>query len=176
MPPKKNRLKAPATAPVPQNLDEANASVREIGMAQRELARIEAQMNDALAATKEEHETLAAPHKEAIAARTAALQTWCEANRATLTKEGKVKTAQLPAGEIGWRMRPPRCTVRGEESVLDAMRRLGLIRLIRTKEEVNKEACLNEPHIAGAVPGITISQGEDFFVVPFEAELSEVVA
>jgi phage host-nuclease inhibitor protein Gam len=176
MPPKKNRVKAPASAPVPQNLDEANVAVREIGGLNRELTRIEVAMAEELAAVKERYEAKAAPLKESVAGLTTALQTWCEANRVTLTKDGKIKTAALPAGEVGWRMRPPRCTVRGEESVLDNLRRLGLVRFIRTREEVNKEACLNEPQLATTVPGISISQGEYFFVVPFEAELSEVSA
>ena len=174
MPPKKNRIKAPAATPVPQNIDEANLAVRQIGIAQRELTRIEVAMAEELAAIKERYETEAAPFKESVTGLQGALQTWCEANRGTLTRDGKIKTADLPAGQVGWRMRPPRCTVRGEETVLDALRRLGLSRFIRTKEEVNKEACLNEADVASAVPGISISQGEDFFVVPFEAELAEV--
>ena len=73
-----------------------------------------------------------------------------------------------------WRLRPPSVAVRGVEAVLDQLRRLGLKRFIRQKEEVNKEAILNEPEAVSHVPGISISQGEDFVVTPFEAELAEV--
>lgn len=174
---KNNRLKSPATAvSIPQNFDQASAVVAEIGAAQRELQRIEAAMNDALATIKEEFEIQAAPIKGLVETKTKALQIWGEANRATLTREGKVKTAQLPAGEIGWRTRPPRCLVRGEEAVIETLRRIGLARFIRTKEEVNKEACLNEAAVAKSVPGISITQGEDFFVQPFEAELANTPA
>ena len=62
--------------------------------------------------------------------------------------------------------------VTGAEAVLDALRRMGLKRFIREKEEVNKDAILNEPAAVAHVPGIAISQGEDFVVVPFEAELT----
>jgi phage host-nuclease inhibitor protein Gam len=64
--------------------------------------------------------------------------------------------------------------VTGAEAVLDVLRKLGLARFIREKEEVNKEAILNEPEAVSHVPGISISQGEDFVVVPFEAELAAV--
>ena len=72
------------------------------------------------------------------------------------------------------RMRPPSVRVTGSEAVLDALRRMGLRRFIREREEVNKDAILNEPDAVADVPGISISQGEDFVVVPFEAELAEV--
>jgi phage host-nuclease inhibitor protein Gam len=45
------------------------------------------------------------------------------------------------------------------------------------KEEVNKEALLAEPEIAGTVAGVSIgSPGEDFIVEPFEAELAQSAA
>ena len=54
------------------------------------------------------------------------------------------------------------------------LRRLGLTQSIRAKEEINKEAILNEPEAIKGVAGISISQGEDFVIVPFETELAEV--
>ena len=101
------------------------------------------------------------------------MQIWFEANRDALTSGGKVKSAALTTGEIGWRMRPPSARITGQDAVLDVLRRLGFGRFIRQKEEVNKEAILNEPEAVAHVPGIAISQGEDFFITPFEAELAE---
>ena len=47
--------------------------------------------------------------------------------------------------------------------------RLGLDRFIRTKQEINKEALLNEPEVAKGIAGITIKTGvEDFVIKPFE--------
>lgn len=159
--------------PVPQSRDEAIASIREIGERQREIARIQTAMNDELAVIKEEYEHRAAPHAKRVEALTQGVQIWSEANRQTLTQGGKTKTAVLPSGEVAWRTRPPSVRVTGAEAVLDALRRAGLTRFIRTKEEVNKEAILNEPEAVAGVAGITISQGEDFIVTPFEAELAE---
>jgi phage host-nuclease inhibitor protein Gam len=174
MPPKTRKTKtAAAQIPVPQTRDQVAAHIREIGERQRELARIQAAMNDELAVVKERFENLAAPHAQRVDVLTQGVQIWSEANRDTLTQGGKTKTAAFATGEIAWRLRPPSVRITGAEAVLDALRRLGLKRFIRTKDEVNKEAILNEPEAVTHVPGINISQGEDFIVTPFEAELAE---
>lgn len=170
--PRKTRIKTgTAHEAVPQNRDEANHAVAEIGTATREIARIEAEMNDRLSEIKDEYETHAAPYRERILTLTRGVQIWAEAHRADLTQNGKVKTHALPSGEILWRTRPPSVRVTGAEAVLDLLRRLQLDRFIRRKEEINREAILNEPDSVAHVTGITISQTEDFVVVPFEVEL-----
>lgn len=170
----KARVKAPAMAHVPQTLDEVNRAIAEIGIAQRERDRIAADMNDALAATREGYEAQAAPYAARIKELTAAVQLWCEANRARLTENGKTKTAKLAAGEVSWRMRPPSVVVRGAEAVLEALRSLGLNRFIRVKEEINREAILIEPEVAAQVKGITVTQSEDFIVKPWDTDLEQV--
>lgn len=162
-----------STVPVPQSRGQVVDSIREIGERQRELQRLQAAMNDELAAVKERWEHVAAPHAQRIDALNQGVQIWCEANRDTLTQGGKTKTAAFASGEVAWRMRPPSVRVTGKDAVLDALRRAGLRRFIREIQEVNKEAILNEPEAVALVPGIVISQGEDFIVTPFEAELSE---
>lgn len=171
----KTRIKTKAVAVnVPQSRESAAQAIAEIGRLSRDLARASAAMNDELAEVKARHEELAEPVRLRIEALNQGVQTWAEANRDTLTQNGKTKTAALTTGEISWRLRPPSVRVTGAEAVLDVLRRLGLKRFIREKEEVNKEAILNEPEAVAHVPGISISQGEDFVVVPFEAELAEV--
>lgn len=162
-----------ASAPVPQSRAQVVDAIREIGERQRELQRLQAAMNDELAAVKERWELAAAPHAQRIDALNQGVQIWCEANRDTLTQGGKTKTAAFASGEVAWRLRPPSVRVTGKDAVLDALRRAGLRRFIREIQEVNKEAILNEPEAVALVPGIVISQGEDFIVTPFEAELSE---
>lgn len=172
---KKTRIKTDAArVSVPQARESVADYIREIGERQRELARLTADMNDEMAKVKERWEAAAEPHQQRIAALTSGAQIWCEANRDQLTQGGKVKTAAFTTGEIQWRLRPPSVRITGQEAVLDLLRRLGLKRFIREKEEVNKEAILNEPEAVANVAGIAISQGEDFVVVPFEAELAGV--
>ena len=169
------RLKKPAVQVfIPQTREQTAEDIREIGELQRHLARIAADMNDELADVKQHYETAAEPLKQRLSALQQGVQIWSEANRDALTQHGKVKTAAFTTGEVAWRMRPPSVVVRGAEAVLDTLRRLGLTRFIRAKEEVNKEAILNEPEAVAHVAGICISQGEDFIVTPFETELTEV--
>jgi phage host-nuclease inhibitor protein Gam len=65
-------------------------------------------------------------------------------------------------------------TVRAAGIVIEALKRLGLTRFLRVKEEINKEAILAEPDAVRDVKGISISQGEDFVIVPLATELEEV--
>ncbi len=57
---------------------------------------------------------------------------------------------------------------------MEALKKLKLIRFIRSKDEINKEAILNEPDAVKNIPGITINRDlEDFAIIPFEQESSE---
>ena len=162
------RIKTPAAA-TPQTIAEVQSDIRKIGDLQRQHARVSADLNDKIAKLTEE----AAPNLEALSKQLISLQkgvqTYCEANREELC--GKGKTANLVTGEVQWRQRPPSVKVTGTDAVLAWLKKMGLDRFIRTKEEVNKEAMLNEQEAAKDVPGITIQTGvEDFVIVPFEVD------
>lgn len=162
-----------ANLPVPQSRDDAAAALRRIGDLNREVARIELDLNDQIAALKETAERTADPLKEEAKARTEGLKVWAEANRDQLTGGGKTKTADLGTGRISWRLRPPSVRVTGADRVIEAIKKLGFAAFLRTREEVNKEALLADPDKARLIAGISIgSEGEDFIVEPFEAEIS----
>lgn len=171
---KKARIKTEAAAVTFRNREEVDAAIAEIGHAQRERVRIEAAMNDELAAVKARYEAEAAPHAAVIATFSEGVRIWCEAHRDELTRDGRIKTHKFAAGEVSWRMRPPRVLVRAEGIVLEALKRLGLLRFIRTKEEIDREAILREPHAVAGIKGLTVSQGEDFVIKPFETQIEEV--
>ena len=176
---KKTRMKTAAVAvAVPQSRSMCADDIRRIGDLQREHARVAAELNDQIAALTNAAEPVLAELSQRIAALQTGVQTWCEANRVTLLGEDDRhgKTANLVTGEVSWRVRPPSVSIRGTEAVLDALRRGGLERFIRTKEEPNKEAMLNEPAALAGVPGVSIVRGvEDFIITPFEAQ-TEVAA
>ncbi|MHC1726524.1 MAG: host-nuclease inhibitor Gam family protein [Syntrophobacteraceae bacterium] len=164
-----------AAFPIPQSRDEMVEAIAEIGRRHRERDRIQARMNDELALLKQHFEEDAFPHNEAIKALSKGVQAYCEAHRSELTKGGRVKHAVLATGEIKWRMRPPSVIVRGVQAVIELLKGRGLAdKLIRVKEEINKDAILLEPHLIAGIPGLSLSQGEDFIVTPFESQLEEV--
>jgi phage host-nuclease inhibitor protein Gam len=165
------KLKTKAAVYVPQSADDCAADIRKLGDLQRELLRIIADMNDRIAEITAEN----SPRMEALNAGIDLLQQgvqgYCEANRDALTNGGRVKTAGFVTGEVQWRQRPPSVQVRGAEAVMETLKRLGLGRFIRAKEEVNKEAILNEPDEVRGVAGVSIVTGvEDFVITPFEAK------
>lgn len=168
------RIKTDALDYVPQTPAELNTAVADIGTAQRERERIQAEMNDNLAAVRAEYEAMAKPHADRIAELTQGVKVYCEAHRDELTRGGRTKTARLATGEISWRTRPPSVMVRGVEAVIDALRRLKLDRFLRTKTELDKEAVLAEPDAVSAIKGLSISQKEDFVIKPDSTELEEV--
>lgn len=172
----KTRIKSAAAAvDVPQNRDSAAAAVAAIGIASRELQRITANMNDALAACKEAFEIEAEPYRLRIQQLTDGLQMWSEANRAALTNDYKVKTVALTTGELVWRMNPPSVRLMApEEEIIARCEAAGLKEFVDYKARVDKNAIKANPEEAQHIEGIRIGQSEAFVVVPFEAELAEV--
>jgi phage host-nuclease inhibitor protein Gam len=171
---KVTRLKQPAqkTAYVPQNRDECAEMINQIGRISREIAGTQAAMNDEIAAVTDRYTGLVTPQEAILKQLQEGVQAFCEANRSDLTHNGKSKSAEFVTGTVQWRQRPPSVLVRGAESVIETLTRLGLNKFIRSKEEINKEAILNEPAAVAGVAGITIKTGvEDFVITPFENNL-----
>ncbi len=167
----KTRLKAQAQIDVPQNNGEAAADIKQIGDLQRNFARTQAEMNDAIAHITQTYQPTLETISDALKKLQEGVQFYCEANRDDLC--GKGKTANLVTGEVQWRQRPPSVRVTGAESVIETLHRLGLDAFVRTKEEVNKEAILNDPDGVKGVAGITVVTGvEDFVITPFEQEVA----
>lgn len=165
-----SKLKTKAAPYACQTRHEAQRDIKIIGDVQREMLRIQTELNDEIArATK-----AVAPRIDSLRARLEELQggvqTWCEANREDIC--GKGKTANLITGEVNWRQRPPSVSVRQPDQVITALQSLGLGRFVRVKEEINKEAILAEPAAVVGVKGIIVNTGvEDFVITPFEVDL-----
>lgn len=169
---KAQKIKSQAAATVPQTREEVVESIAEIGRLDRERRRIETLMNDELAAIRQKYESEAASHVERIVELSQGVQVWCEAHRADLTL-GKTKTVNLASGEVSWRLNPPKVNIRNEPLVIEALKLVGLDRMIRKKEEINKEAILSDREAVKNIKGISITQKEEFIITPFETELQE---
>ena len=166
-----SRLKTPAMD-TPQSRDDVARLIRDLGDLQREFLRETTEMNDAIGAITQNYQPALAALTQRIEKLQAGVQAWCEANRDELTGAGKVKTANLVTGEVQWRSRPPSVRVRALDVVLDSLRKFGLDRFIRVREELNKEAILADPAAVDGIAGISIQTSvEDFVITPFEQQL-----
>lgn len=171
---KRSAAKAPSFAAA-RDREHANLMIALIGEAQRERARLKAEMNEQLARVKADYEEKARPHAEEIARLVQGVQAWCETNRDSLTGGGKTKTVKFAAGEVCWRTRPPRVSVSDTLLAISWYAQNRLRKFLRIKEELDKEAMLADRENAEKNPHIRIaSAGENFVVKPFETELEEV--
>ena len=170
--PTKTRIKAKAQLDVPQSRDEVAQYIKRLGDMNRNLLRDTAEMNDAIAHITQTYQPRLDAQKGDISLCQEGVQAWCEANRAELTHDGKVKTANLVTGEVSWRCDSPSVRVTDEESVINVLRKLGLERFVREgKASVNKEAIKSEPEGIQGIPGLSIiSKREQFIITPFEQE------
>ncbi len=167
----KPRIKSDAV-PTPGTQVEAEDMVAQIGALQRQVVSIESAMNDELSAIKRGFEEEALPLNAKIEELFLGVKAWAETNRSDLCK-GTRKTVNLTSGEISWRKTPKKVSLKKIPDVIQALKSLSLDRFIRTKEEVDKEAILNDADAVQGVRGITISQKEEFIVKPFESEIEK---
>lgn len=169
------RIKAKAIPHrVPQSRDACAGDIAELGILQRQLQGVTAEINDEIARITTARQPTIDDLTQRIDALRGGIQTWCEAHRTDLLGPGdsRGKTASLVTGEVSWRIRPPSVAVRGVDTVLETLHKLGLGRFVRMKEEIDKQAVLADPKPVSNIPGLSIVSGvEDFVVTPFEVEV-----
>ena len=169
----KKLKRAAETVRAPQNREEAEQMLRRLGEIQREKTVLSAALEETLEAERTRVEAEAKPLTEEAEQLTRGIQLWAEANRPSLTQDGRTKTIRLSTGEIAWRARPPSVKLRDQNTILEFLANKGLFRFIREKREVNREAMLAEPSVARDVPGVTISsEGEEFVVSPLTEQVA----
>lgn len=167
----KAKAKAKA-APAAQSRDEVVQLIGRMGDLSRQMAREEADYGDKAARLKTAYEARVEPLSAEFEAAQAKVQGWCEANRAAITREGKVKFAKFTTGEVKWRARPASVKIRGMDAVITLLKAPELRHFLREKFEVNRDALLADPDAANAIPGVSVSsEGEDFVVEPHNPEL-----
>lgn len=169
----KKLKRAAETVRVPQNREEAEAMLARLGVIRREKTLLTAALEETLDAERQRTEAVALPLKTEAEGLVRGIQLWAEANRPTLTQDGRTKTIKLATGEIAWRARPPSVKIKDMPGVMERLIQLGLARFLRTKSEINREAMLAEPSVASSVPGVTIgSEGEEFVVSPLTEQVA----
>lgn len=160
----------------PQSREEVIEHIRSIGDLTRQCTRLAATMNDGIAVLQEQYAQAADPINGRIEALQKGVHVWCEANRASITNDNKVKFADFVTGIVKWRAKPPSVSLKKVEAVLEALKKNGLKQFIRVKEDVNKEAILADKNAStklAGIAGVTINGGDEEFVIePHEQDLS----
>ena len=174
----KTRRKTEAAPAISQTRDEVIENIKRMGDLVRNRERVQAEMNDAIAQVQERAAEEIAPLDTELQELEASILMYCTTNRDVLTDGGKVKFADLTTGIIRWRNNPPKVNVRGVDAVLALLEANPIFgRFVRTKKEVNKDAVLNEPEFfkANPVPGLSVDQGKEYFVIePHNQDLTGV--
>jgi phage host-nuclease inhibitor protein Gam len=168
MPP---RTKIAAQTVSCESKDDLIACLARYGTLARKRARMKADTDDRIASLQQTLGHAVEPLDAELKEFERAIAAYCEANRAALTNDNKVKTCQLTTGIIGWRQRPPSVTVRTADLVIETLKKLGLEKFVRQKEEINKDAILESPDDARGIAGLSINTGvEDFYIQPTETK------
>ncbi|MGL5166663.1 MAG: host-nuclease inhibitor Gam family protein [Afipia sp.] len=171
---KAKAMAAAATYRIPQSRDEAQTMLAEYGTTARQIEIIETECNQALADIKEKFVQQAKPLNAQADALFKGLQTYCDANRATLTGNDRNKTVDLGTGKVSWRHNPAKVNIRGKvEDVIARIKEGGdrYFGFLRATVEIDKVALLRNPNLAATIEGVKIaSAGETFTVEPFSDE------
>lgn len=155
-----------------QSKAEVMDNITEIGNKQREIARLEAEMNDKIAEITNSYKGNINALQLDVERLTHQAQIWCEANRNSLLDKG-LKTANLIVGEVSWRYRPAKVMLKKEDFIIEQLEQQGLTQFIRVKKNVNKDAVLADRQAVQDIDGINIIDGvEDFVITPFEIEVA----
>jgi phage host-nuclease inhibitor protein Gam len=150
-----------------RDLAELDAVLARIGELRRELERRQAALNDAIAEIRACYQREAEPAIAELGVAEEMLEEWCEVMREELTDGGKRKFCDLPSGRVGWRMQPPKVSIRNLPQTLAAIKALGATQFLRIEESIDKEAMLADPEQAAKIPGVKIkSEGEKFYAEP----------
>lgn len=156
---------------IPKDIEHVAELLAVIADEQREVEKIEAKLNEEVEGLKLEASEKAQEHVNTINDMLGAIFLFGDANRKELTDSGRVKTIKTPTGSFGWRINPPSVEIRGKmKTVITALKKAGLVRFIRSKPELNKEAMLLEPDVATTIKGIKIKRDEEDFFVKLDQE------
>ena len=118
-----------------ETLDQANLVLKEIGLLEKELESIDGDAHKQIAEIKEAAAKAGQTIRKRIADDSALLGAYAEYNRADLFKDKK--SVQLSFGTFGYRKST---SISVKKTTLELMKKLGLDKYVRVKEEADKDA------------------------------------
>ncbi|MDR0443237.1 MAG: host-nuclease inhibitor Gam family protein [Treponema sp.] len=118
-----------------ETLDQANMVLKEIGLLERELEGIDNEAHKQIAEIKEDAAKQGGVIRKRIVDASARIGAYADYNRDELFKDRK--SVQLSFGSFGYRKST---SISVKKTTLELLKKLQLIKCIRTKEEPDKEA------------------------------------
>ncbi|MDR0553884.1 MAG: host-nuclease inhibitor Gam family protein [Treponema sp.] len=149
-----------------ESLEDANLTLKEIGLLERELESIDGDAHKQIAEIKTAAVKAGEPVRKRIADLSALLGAYAEYNRADLFRDKK--TVQVSFGIFGYRKST---SISVKKSTLDLLEKLGLEKYIRVKKEPDKEAMADMDDEALAQVDAVRKHKDDFFC---EADREEI--
>ena len=154
-----------------ESRDDADRALQRIGELRRQIEGAEQDADVELAKIRARLVEDTKLSRDVLAQNEAALEAWAVANKG-LFKEPR--SLDLNWGRVGFRLSPWKIVALGKlkaETIIEKIRAAKLPQLIRTKEEIDKEAALNYDNEDLAKCGLKKKQTDDFF---FEVKEIEV--
>jgi phage host-nuclease inhibitor protein Gam len=149
-----------------ESLEDANLTLKEIGLLERELETIDGEAHKLIAETKTIAVKAGEPVRKRIADLSALLGAYAEYNRADLFRDRK--TVQVSFGIFGYRKST---SISVKKSTIGLLEKLGLDKYIRVKKEADKEAMAALDDEALAQVDAVRKVKDDFFC---EADKEEI--
>ena len=118
-----------------ESLEDANLTLKEIGLLERELEAIDGDAHKEIAEIKTAAVKAGEPARKRIADLSALLGAYAEYNRSELFRDRK--TVQVSFGVFGYRKST---SISVKKTTLELLKKLGKTAFIRVKEEADKEA------------------------------------
>lgn len=168
--------KSLSVIPVPTSNAEVAEFISRLREAKRKIEQRTLTANNRINALQTALAAETAPLQQEVEILAEGLLRFATANRLAITDNGRVQTVQYATGRLGWRSTPPRVEVRKVDAVIAWIKQHRLLQFLRTKEEVNKEAMLDDTERAETVPGVSIIQDEVFYIWPEEFDTEIEVA
>ena len=155
----------------PKTLKEAERYIEMIGDAVRSEIRCRAALDEEIEKVRAQYQGTIDGYRAQYEALVQGLRSFAEANRPTLTNDGKLKTVKFPTGIISWRVTNA-VEIEDPETVVAELEKLGLGRFIESKvvKSLKKGLLKDEEQNLQAIKGITFEHGENFAVKPAQTE------
>ncbi|MFZ5559460.1 MAG: host-nuclease inhibitor Gam family protein [Patescibacteria group bacterium] len=152
---------------IPDSKTEVEIFITELAMFQKEAEEIENRLKKAVTALKIDADKRVKKINEIILRRVAAIYSFFLKNKKELTKDGKISIVKLSNGEMEVFLTNPTLNIRKEDQVITILKARGLgNQFIRTREEIIRDAVLQNPGAVADINGISITRKEKFLVRP----------